>query len=82
MAPDQKNTIKEVLFYFSFLMVLVYIGLGLMFLFSDFMSEMVKDYRSIIGGVFIIYGVFRMYILMRMRKARNMQNQRINETKE
>ncbi len=79
MTNEQNNTLKEILFYFSFLMVLVYIGIGLMFLFSDFLSDMVKDYRAVIGGAFILYGVFRMYILMRMRKARKMQNMKRNE---
>lgn len=78
LIMDQ-NSVKTVLFYFSFLMVLVYIALGLLFMFSAFLSEMVPSYRGMIGGVLIIYGVFRMYILARMRKARKMYEAQRNE---
>jgi hypothetical protein len=79
MAFDQKNSIKEVLFYFSFLMVLVYIGIGLMFMFSNFLSEMVRDNRAVIGGIFIIYGVFRLYMLIRLKRARDKYRSQENE---
>ncbi|MBL0046860.1 MAG: hypothetical protein IPP32_02005 [Bacteroidetes bacterium] len=61
--------LRKTLFYFSLLMVLVYIALGIAVAFSNFMIEMVPNNRIIIGGILIIYGVFRLYILNRQRKS-------------
>ncbi len=61
--------LRKTLFYFSLLMVLVYIALGISVAFSNFMIEMVPNNRMIIGGILIIYGVFRLYILNRQRKS-------------
>ncbi len=61
--------LRKTLFYFSLLMVLVYIALGIAVAFSNFMIEMVPNNRMIIGSILIIYGVFRLYILNRQRKS-------------
>lgn len=80
---ENNSGVKQVLFYFSFVMVFVYLSLGLVFLFSDVLSEVIPpSYRGIVGGVFIVYGVFRLYILMRMRKARKMYEEQQNARKQ
>ena len=77
MQPN--NTVREVLYYFSFLMVLVYIGIGLMFMFSSFLTEMIPSNRALIGGIFILYGIFRLYMLIRLKKSRERFKQQQNE---
>lgn len=50
-------------------MVLVYIALGVAIAFSSFLIEMIPNNRLIIGGILVIYGGFRLYILNRQRKS-------------
>jgi hypothetical protein len=61
--------VKKTLYYFSLIMVLVYIALGSAIAFSTFLIDMIPTNRTIIGGVFVVYGIFRFYILNRQRKS-------------
>jgi hypothetical protein len=48
--------------YFGFVMVLLYIVLGGLFLFTDIASETFSQYRTGIGITFIIYGIIRSWM--------------------
>ncbi len=66
---SENTGVRKALYYFSLVMVLVYIALGAALALSNFMIEMIPNNRVIIGGVLVVYGVFRMYILNRQRKS-------------
>ena len=60
-------------------MVLVYIVFGLALAFSNFIIDMIPSNRMIMGGILIVYGIFRLYILNRQRKSyRFFQEQKQN----
>lgn len=51
-------------------MVAVYLALGLLFLFTDIAADTFPANRKPIGIVFLIYGLFRMVmIIQKIRKA-------------
>ena len=66
---SENPVLRKTLFYFSLVMVLVYIAFGLAMAFSNFLIEMIPNNRMIMGVVLIIYGGFRLYILNRQRKS-------------
>lgn len=66
---SENPALRKTLFYFSLVMVLVYIALGIAVAFTNFLIEMIPNNRTIIGGILIIYGGFRLYILNRQRKS-------------
>jgi hypothetical protein len=63
-------TVKQVLYYFSFVMVLVYMAIGLLFIFTNVLIDLVHKNRTIIGLFFIAYGIFRGYMLIRLKRSR------------
>lgn len=66
---SENPALRKTLFYFSLVMVLVYIALGIAVAFTNFLIEMIPNNRTIIGGILVIYGGFRLYILNRQRKS-------------
>jgi cytochrome c biogenesis protein CcdA len=57
---------NQVLKYFGFLMVIVYIAIGLLFIFwSDFFSDLNRNARYLIGCILVIYGLFRAYRIVK-----------------
>ena len=77
---SENPTLRKTLFYFSLVMVLVYIALGIALALTDFLIDMIPNNRLIIGGILVIYGGFRMYILNRQRKSyKFFQDQKLNE---
>ena len=77
---SENPTLRKTLFYFSLVMVLVYIALGIALALTDFLIDMIPNNRLIIGGILVIYGGFRMYILNRQRKSyKFFQDQKLND---
>ena len=76
---SENTAVRKGLFYFSLFMVLVYIVFGLALAFSNFIIDMIPSNRMIMGGILIVYGIFRLYILNRQRKSyRFFQEQKQN----
>ena len=65
----ENPTLRKTLFYFSLVMVLLYVILGLSIAFTNFMIEIIPTNRTIIGVVLAIYGLFRLYVLYRQNKT-------------
>lgn len=47
------------MYYISLLMVLIYVGIGLLFLLTNFLSIYIPDNRIALGTIFVTYGLFR-----------------------
>ena len=66
----QKSPLQRFLFVFGLLFFVLYLGLGIMFIFwKDMPLDMDYNVRVLFGGLLIVYGVFRFYRLW------NKQNQ-------
>lgn len=79
---SENSTVRKGLFLFSLAMVLVYILFGLALALSNFLIEMIPNNRQLMGGILVIYGGFRLYILNRQRKSyRFFQDQKAEENK-
>jgi len=55
-------------------MTLIYAGIGVVFLFTGFLSDMLPDNRKLVGGVFLGYSVFRSIITIQKIKKGNKSN--------
>ncbi|HRH03720.1 MAG TPA: hypothetical protein PLI68_01205 [Bacteroidia bacterium] len=66
---SENTALRKTLFYFSLIMVFVYIALGIAIAFTTFLIDLVPNNRMIIGGILVIYGAFRLYVLNRQRKS-------------
>ncbi len=66
---SENTALRKTLFYFSLIMVFVYIALGIAIAFSTFLFDFVPNNRMVIGGILVIYGAFRLYVLNRQRKS-------------
>lgn len=61
---NQNNTPKGMRLVFGIFMVLIYVGVGLLFIF-DFFSIDNPAISCTVGGLLILYGIFRAYRLYR-----------------
>lgn len=61
--------VRKGLYYFSLIMVVSYFALGLLFILTPIFSEVVPNNRTIIGVIILLYGCFRLYMLMRYKKS-------------
>lgn len=57
--------------YFNILMTLIYAGIGVVFLFTDFLSNLLPDNRKLVGGIFLGYSVFRSIVIIQKMKKSN-----------
>lgn len=55
----------------GFIMVAVYLGLGLLFLVTDLMIDNFPLYRTQLGIVMIVYALFRTFLLIRKLRKHN-----------
>ena len=63
---------KRVFLIFKFFMVLVYLGLGIVILFFDvFPPSIGHTGKTAFGIVFLLYGIYRIYILYKSLKVQN-----------
>jgi len=59
VISDSNPSVNKIRYYIHFLMVAVYLALGLLFLFTDIAIETFPANRQPIGIIFIAYGLFR-----------------------
>lgn len=52
-------------------MTLIYAGIGVVFLFTDFLLNMLPDKRMLVGGIFLGYSVFRSIVIIQKMKKSN-----------
>ena len=66
------RTGKELVMYgFGIFMLIFYLGMAYIFLFSKVLTENpAPSVRYIMGGIFLVYGIFRLYRQIRIGKAR------------
>jgi len=63
------NRLRNSLSWFGYLMPLAYIALGLFFMLSERMKEnFIPSQRYAIGGVIIVYGLFRSFRILKSKK--------------
>lgn len=63
---------KDILLVFRFFMVLIYVALGVVILFSDLLPLPVNATgRTLIGIVLLLYGTYRTYTYFTLFKAKN-----------
>jgi uncharacterized protein with PQ loop repeat len=72
VIPNSNPTANKIRYYAHFLMVALYLALGLLFLFTDIAVETFPANRTPIGIAFIIYGLFRM--IMTIQKIRKLNS--------
>jgi hypothetical protein len=70
LNPENNPLITKIRYYFSVIIVALYLGIGLLFLFSDIAIETFPAYREAVGALLICYAVYRGYSIS---KARNKQ---------
>lgn len=63
-SNNRPDTPKGARLAFGILMILVYIGVGLLFIFNVF-NIIDSTVNYIVGGLLILYGIFRGYRLYR-----------------
>ena len=65
------RTGKELVMYaFGIFMLIFYLVMAYIFLFSKFLTENLSPtVRYIMGGIFLVYGIFRLYRQIRISKA-------------
>ncbi len=70
MATDNHRTTRSqslVMYLFGIFMLLFYLGMAYLLLFSKVLAErMSPTVRYVMGGVFLIYGLFRLYRQVRV----------------
>jgi hypothetical protein len=66
-----KHGWNKLRFYLSFLLLLFYLIVGIVFLFSNVWADLLPKGRSIIGIVLILFGVLRFYIAYRRYKDKS-----------
>ncbi|MFT2009192.1 hypothetical protein ACMA1I_10995 [Pontibacter sp. 13R65] len=58
----QSSMFQKVVFYFTLVMTLIYIGAGLFLIFADtrkFNLDLPENMKFILGGALILYGIVR-----------------------
>lgn len=62
---DQTPLINKISYYFSFIVVALYLAIGIVFLFTDIAIETFPLYREMVGGLLIVYAVYRAYAIIK-----------------
>ncbi len=69
MPTRKPSNIDSISYYFSFVMIVVYLGLGSVFLFTNLGVETFHTYRKEMGLVVICYAIVRI-VLTRAKMKR------------
>ena len=65
MFSDSNPLINKIRYYSGFIMVALYLVIGLLFLFTDLAIQTFPVYREAVGGLLIVYAVFRLYSIIK-----------------
>ena len=76
MTFNSNPSVNKIRYYSGFVMVTVYLTLGLLFLFTDIAIEMFPAYRKPIGATMVIYGIVRIILTVQKNKQDQRQNER------
>lgn len=68
MLFNSNPTVNKIRYYSTFLMVAIYLTLGLLFLFTDIGIDKFPAFRKEIGVVMLVYGVIRAFTTIRKIK--------------
>jgi len=60
--------VNNIRYYSNFLMIAVYVALGLLFFFTDVAIETFPNYRKELGMTMLVYSVVRTIMTIRKRK--------------
>jgi len=60
--------VNNIRYYSNFLMIAVYVALGLLFFFTDIAIETFPNYRKELGMTMLVYSVVRSIMTIRKRK--------------
>ena len=70
-TPDRRNQrlkrSNKILSYFSYAMVLLYLTLGIVLLFTE-VVELPRSQRHILGGILLLYALYRGYSIYSRQK--------------
>ncbi|HET6227105.1 MAG TPA: hypothetical protein VFF27_12550 [Bacteroidia bacterium] len=69
MLFNSNPTVNKIRYYSTFVMVAIYLALGLLFLFTDIRIDTFPAYRKEIGIVMLVYAGIRTYTTVRKIKA-------------
>ena len=65
-------SVNKIRYYTHFIMVAVYLALGLLFLFTDIAIDMFPANRQPIGIIFLAYAIFRTVMtVIRLKRLKN-----------
>lgn len=68
MLFNSSPTVNKIRYYSTFIMVAVYLALGLLFLFTDIAIDKFPAYRKEIGIVMVVYAAIRTFSTVRRIK--------------
>jgi hypothetical protein len=67
--------------YLSFLLLVFYLIVGFLFLFSDIWANILPKGRGLVGTILVVYACFRFYISYRRYKRKHLKIQILKEQK-
>lgn len=57
-----RHLLNKIRFYSVFLLLAFYIGVGLVFIFTDIWADLLPKSRFLIGIILILWGILRFYV--------------------
>jgi len=73
---NSNPSVNKIRYYSGFVMVAVYLTLGLLFLFTDIAIDIFPAYRKPIGATMVVYGIVRIILAIQKNKRNQQQNDR------
>lgn len=74
MTQESNQALKKVAYYVGVFMVGFYILIGLSLLFTNVLIDVIPKYRPVCGTIILIYAGFRLYMALRLRKTKSLEN--------
>lgn len=73
MLSNNNPSLKKITYYFSFVMVALYIAIGLLFLCTDVARATFPVYREAVGGLLLVYAIFRLYMIIKRNRRQEQE---------
>jgi hypothetical protein len=70
---DKNAGLRKAAYYFGIVMVGVYLVFGACLIFTSTLSQLIPNNRTVIGALVVSYGIFRLYMTLRLTKKRNLE---------
>jgi len=71
LSGDNPETKNKIIRYFKLAMPFVYAGFGLSLVFTNAASALIPSNRIIIGSVFVTYSAYRIYLILKPTKNKD-----------